>query len=139
MVKSFFRPVSVGGDRVTGVRYRPPGGGHKGDRMLPVRLARDPVPEHRVPGETLEGRGKVGLTNARVLDRAPRGCAFWVENEKGRRIGYFDLDGYWCVVKADRRVEVRRGAPRRVNRLLSKEQRKELERRRLNARRKGVR
>ena len=80
-----------------------------------------------------------GLTNALVLrDRAPRGCLFWVKN-KGVEVGYFDLDGFWCVPKGDRRVEVRRGASRAVNRLCTEAQRFQLAKARLQARRKGVR
>lgn len=115
----------------------------RGDRMMAARLS-EPVPDHRIPAETLEGKGKIGLTNARVLDREPRGCLFKVKG------GFFDLDGYWVRIMGGWRngkhgggksyeYEVRRGAPRAVNRLLSKEQRRELERVRLQARRKGVR
>ncbi len=112
--------------------FSPPDRKARGDRTLAVRID-DPVPDHRVPGVTLEKSGKVGLTNARVLERLPRGCLFKVAG------GFFDLDGFWCVQKADRHPEVRRGATKKVMRLLSVEQRRTLERVRLRARRQGVR
>lgn len=104
----------------------------RGDRTMLVR-GPEPVPDHRVLAETLDCRGTVGLTNNRVLERLPRGCLFKVAG------GYFDLDGYWCVPKADYHTEVRRGASRKINRLLTEAQRWELQRVRLNARRRGVR
>ncbi len=108
-----------------------------------VKWADKPLPDHRVPGETLENKGKFGLTNARVLDREPNGCAFYVWNKgkqykDAREIGFFDNYGYWCVRKADG-FEVRRGSTKAVMRLLTPEQKYELARLRLNARRKGMR
>lgn len=111
----------------------PKTGGMRGDRSLAVRIDAPDAPEHRRPGETLEGRGKVGLTNNVVLERLPRGCLFKVSG------GWFDLDGYWCVMKADRQAEVRRGSPKKILRLLTEAQKKELARVRLNARRHGTR
>jgi hypothetical protein len=104
----------------------------RGDRTLVQRQA-EPEPEYRRKGETLEGRKKVGLTNNVVLDRLPRGCLFKVAG------GFFDLDGYWCVPKADHYTEVRRGSSKKIMRLLTPAQKKELARVRLNARRRKVR
>jgi hypothetical protein len=98
-----------------------------------VQRVAEPQPEYRREGVTFEKNGKVGLTNAVVLDRLPRGCLFKVAG------GYFDLDGYWCVPKADHYTEVRRGSQKKVLRLLTKAQKAELARVRLNARRRGVR
>lgn len=129
---SFYKkPVSSPSQQSTA--WKPPAvSSQKGDRTLVTRLA-DPVPEHRRPGVTLEKNGKVGLTNNVVLERLPRGCLFKVAG------GFFDLDGYWCVKKADHIVEVRRGSSKKVMRLLTSAQKKELARVRLNARRRGVR
>ena len=122
----------------------PPRSAARGDRAAVARVTED-VPDFRKPAPTLENKGKWGLTNNRVLERIPRGVLFKVV-----KYGFFDLDGYWVTVKggwAEGRdkegrsyeYEVRRGAPRAINRLLTKEQRWELARVRLQARRKGVR
>jgi hypothetical protein len=75
----------------------------------------DPVPEHRIPAKTLdERRPHWGLTNARVLNRSPDGCAF-----KLRMGGWFDLQGYWCKPGFDGAVIVRRGAPKDIMKLLT--------------------
>ncbi len=106
-----------------------------GDRTLAHRDRDADIPSHRRDAtvKTLEGRGTVGLSNAAVLDRLPRGCAFPVAG------GFFDLDGYWCVKKADNRVEVRRGSQKKILKLLTPPQKKELARLRLQARRHGMR
>lgn len=128
---SFWKPPAR--PEAPGPSYSPPAPGHRGDRTLGQRVDAPEVPDFRKPAVTLKKDGKLGLTNARVLERLPRGCLFKVAG------GWFDLDGYWCVLKADRQPEVRRGAPRKIMRLLTKAQRHELSRVRLNARRAGVR
>lgn len=110
----------------------------KGDRSLVYRDEFAGIPSHRrdARGRPLNTKGgKAGLTNSIVLDRPPRGCLFEVRGTNG----FFDLDGYWCVRKSGHRVEVRRGSPKRILRLLSPVQRKELDRVRLAARRAGLR
>ena len=103
--------------------FRPSGKGHRGDRSLGQRLDAEPVPHHRANGVR---------THAKV-DRLPNGKLFAVAG------GFFDKDGYWCVRKADKRVDVTRGAPRKIMAMLTTPQRKELERERLRARRHGLR
>lgn len=92
--------------------------------MAPVRMDAPDVPHHRAQGLT-----------ARVVlpEKLPRGLLFKVG------VGYFDLDGYWCVPKANGLIEVRRGAPRAVNKHMTAIQRHELARVRLNARRSQLR
>lgn len=103
--------------------FTPPQGGSRGDRTLAVRVKEPEVPVHR----------ENGVKPTAHVDRLPEGKLFSVAG------GWFDRYGYWCVPLADGQVRVTRGAPRKINRLLSKEQRRELERARLQARRKGVR
>ena len=87
-----------------------------------------------VDGKVIEARGRSGgLTIEAVLDRKPRGMLFRIG------VGFFDLDGFWCIPKADKSVEVRRGCSKEQMRRLSDHQRREVERVRLNARRNGVR
>lgn len=94
-----------------------------------------------VPGEVVDPRGrggkltpgKAGLTNETVLDRPPRGVLIRLTT------GWFDLDGFWCVRRFDGTIAVHRGASRGINARLTKGQRREMERARLNARRRGVR
>jgi len=81
--------------------------------------------------DTITSR-KGGLTNSVVLDQAPHGCAFKVGS------GWFDLWGFWCNRRGGA-VEVRRGSPKSVLKQLTPEQKKELARLRLQARRKGFR
>jgi hypothetical protein len=114
-------------------------GSMRGDRVVRLRHDPDPEPSHRQKGVTLEGNAKkgarAGLTNAVVLDRQPRGCAFKV----GGLGGWFDLDGYWCVPGFDGAVTVRRGSPKAILKLMTPPQKKELARIRLQARRHGLR
>ena len=142
-MSNFFKPPTATPPSKPTSWQTPPRTAHKGDRTLTQRLTEaEMTPDHRIPAETLEKKGKVGLTNARVLNREPRGCLFKVSE-----FGFFDLDGYWVLLKGAKgknlrrnyEYEVRRGAPRRVNALLSEAQKKELARVRLNARRRGVR
>jgi hypothetical protein len=115
--------------------FTPPRGNSRGDRTMAERYDTDPVPEHRIPAKTLdERRPHWGLTNARVLNRTPDGCAF-----KLRMGGWFDLQGYWCKPGFDGAVIVRRGAPKDIMKLLTSPQKKELARLRLQARRHGLR
>jgi len=107
--------------------FAPTGNGStRGDRTITQRNAEKPVPEHRKYGIASKGR----------LERGVRGCLFEVAGTPG----FFDLDGYWCVQKQGRHnVEISRGAPKAVMRLLTSAQKRDLERARLQARRHGVR
>lgn len=135
-MSSFYRPRDSGSVQVSvpsscGVRV-----GERGSRG--VTVARRDIPEPSLPafravGPTQNRPGKVGLTNSISLEIEPYGCLFRLEHS------WFDLHGYWCRRRNDGTVDVRRGAPRDVNKRLSKEQKKMLERARLQARRKGVR
>ena len=94
----------------------------RGDRSLAFRVSKDQEAEVQ--------KGK--RTSAQV-EKMPRGCLFKLQG------GYFDLDGFWCAKRADRRVNVHRNAPRGITALLSDLQKKELHRVRLNAKRNGLR
>lgn len=83
-----------------------------------------PVPEHR------KGAG----SSLVKVERDPRGCLFKVSER-----AWFDLDGYFCVFKRRDVIEVTRGSQKSVMATLTKHQRRELEKARLNARRRGVR
>lgn len=114
----------------------------KGDRIVNTRRVQEEVNTAR-PTQTREdrkrnGNGRRGLTNE-VLDRMPSRVLLYVKDAQGRKIGYFDDQGYWCVPKQDKMVEVRRGSPKAVLRLLGPDQRAELERVRQKARRNGLR
>jgi hypothetical protein len=132
---SFFKPAGGSERAESGSQsfVRPDRSATKGDRTAVIRVDEPEYPEFRKQGITLSRRGKVGLTNAVVIERVPRGCLLKVKG------GWFDLDGYWCVPKADRRVEVRRGASQKINALLTPAQRKMLDIARLRARERGVR
>ena len=68
-----------------------------------------------------------------VIERVkPNGCLFKVKG------GFFDLDGFWCVKRGGNYV-VERSAPKKMMAQLDKNQKKELNRVRLNARRHGSR
>lgn len=102
--------------------FRPPSGGSRGDRTLAQRVEAPREADHR----------KTKRTHQEV-DRAPRGCLFWVGK------AWFDLDGYFCVKKGDGKVRVTRGAPRKVMAKLTKRQRAALHSARTQAIRQGVR
>lgn len=53
--------------------------------------------------------------------------------------GFFDQDGFWCMKKADGRIEVYRGAGKDTMRRLTEDQRRLLNNARLRARKAGVR
>lgn len=65
------------------------------------------------------------------------GVLFRVEGKSFR--GWFDTNGFWCQRDAKGNTRVYRGAPRRVMYEVTKQQRLELDRVRLNARRHGIR
>lgn len=102
--------------------FRPPSGGSRGDRTLAPRVAEPKQADHRETKRTHQ-----------EVDRPPRGCLFKV----GR--AWFDLDGYFCVPRADRQVQVTRGAPRRVMAELTKRQKAMLHSARTQAIRQGLR
>lgn len=111
-----------------------------------LEAARERSAVIEVEGEVLDPRGRGGVENGRAANghaglkltgfcpgRKPRGCLFRLTH------GWFDLDGFWCVKKHDGTVEVYRGANRDTNRLLSKDQRRILDNKRLRARVAGLR
>ena len=90
------------------------------------------IPSYRIQG----GRGDrviIDRTVDAVIERQkPNGCLFKVKG------GFFDLDGYWCVKRGGNFI-VERTAPKKMMALLNEDQKKELNRVRLNARRHGSR
>lgn len=108
-----------------------------GDRSLVYRDRQADVPSHRREsiGPTQNKEGCVGLRGDVVLDRPPRGCLFRVKGSTA----FFDLDGYYCLKKADGEVEVRRGAPKKLMRRLTEDQKRMLGVARNRARRHGLR
>ncbi len=82
---------------------------HRGDRMI---VERD--------------------VEARIERVKPNGCLIKVKG------GFFDLDGFWCFRREGNYV-VERNAPPKMMKLLNADQKKELNRVRLNARRNGSR
>jgi len=116
--------VSLRGDR-TGDQYP----------TLPANYVRvDPSePHHR----RIKGKSGTRVKYQAVVDRVPREVLFTVESKMYN--GWFDLDGYWCKKDSKGKVTVMRGPPKKVISLLKPEQRKELERVRLQARRNGMR
>lgn len=82
---------------------------------------------------TVTANNKRGLSGAAPVARKPRGILFRLGH------GWFDEDGFWCVADAKGNVTVTRGASKEMMRKLSGEQRRILERARLNARRNGLR
>lgn len=107
--------------------FTPPTKGHRGYRG---------TEDHTVsPVDVIVAR-KHGVRAGRaVVELDPDGCLFRVKGTPG----FFDLRGFWCLPKADGKIKVTRGAPKAVMRLLTQDQRRALERVRLNARRHGLR
>lgn len=104
--------------------FKAPTGGQRGDRTLQQRMDAPDAPSSR----------KDGVRTNAVVERLPRGCLFRVNDH-----AWFDLDGFFCRQKQDRVVDVTRGAPRQIMAKLTKQQKHELARVRLNARRNGIR
>lgn len=78
-----------------------------------------------------------GVSPSAEIDRLPRKCLFRVDT--GFFHGFFDLDGFWCVPEGRNKSKVTRGAPKAVMARLTKGQKAELRRARMNARRNGMR
>lgn len=117
-------------------RYQPASRAAVGDRQMMERRA-----EHdaflRSQGRLKEGKGRAHTTSALPLDRKPRGVLFTVI-VKGREIGFFDLDGYWCR-KVAGGMDIRRNAERKVMKHVDKARKQQLIQARVRAVKAGAR